>query len=76
MMEENKDREKIVCEKLFNISLLSSQYLINYSIPIRRNSNSSSCKDKIVKKKKFIFRKYILRNIYIYTYTILPRFLG
>lgn len=68
MMEENKDREKIVCEKLFNISLLSSQYLINYSIPIRRNSNSSSCKDKIVKKKKFIFRKYILRNIYICIY--------
>lgn len=61
MMEENKDREKIVCEKLFNISLLSSQYLINYSIPIRRNSNSSSCKDKIVKKKKI----YLQNNFYI-----------
>lgn len=75
MMEENKDREKIVCEKLFNISLLSSQYLINYSIPIRRNSNSSSCKDKIVKKKKFIFRKYILRNIYIHIHdsSTIPR---
>lgn len=36
MMEENKDREKKVREKLFDISLLSSQYLINYSIPIRR----------------------------------------
>lgn len=64
--------------KNFDISLFSNQHIHKlFNIPIRR---TSSRKNKIVKKRKFIskitfiFRKYIPRNMY--TRTIPSRFLG